>query len=117
MSIIIPPNFENSSVQLDIVSMKSSTHLGQEKFVHEVAYKISTRIENDLIEETLEIFFPLESTTELPSSFTNYESLTKNQVLDWVRDYAPLLETQYSHCWRILEKTEHQEDQNTALPW
>ena len=116
MSITIPPNFENSTVELDIVSMKAVPHLGQEKFVHRVDYKITTTAGEHSISDVLQIFFPPETTTELSDSFTNYENLSKNQVLDWVREYAPLLEIQYSQCNRMLEATAPLEEE-TALPW
>ena len=116
MSIVIPSNFENSTVELDTVSMKAVPHLGQEKFVHRVDYKITTTAGEHSISDVLQVFFPPETTTELSDNFTNYENLNKNQVLDWVREYAPLLEIRYSQCNRILEATAPLEEE-IALPW
>jgi len=115
MSIIIPSNFEQSTYEIDINKIKSKSYLGVDNVIYEIDYKLTTIVNENRISQNRQIYFPLETMESIAENHISYSDITKEQVIEWVEEYAPILELRYSQCRIILEQAIIEEEQ--TLPW
>lgn len=115
MSLIIPEIFNDTTYTIEVVNMKTATHLGMENVVKGLEYKLTTIYNDKAVSFIHTIDYSLENIDSV-DGFTPFNLLTQDTVISWIENTDHFIYLRYSQCQQITDLIE-KEAENVPLPW